>query len=64
MLEGHAQKVPVLAFHPEGHFLVSHGWDGRLIFWDPSTARQLLRFTTVAEPQFSADGRWLRLTCL
>jgi len=62
LLEGHVQRVPDLAFHPSGDLLASHGWDGRLILWQPSSGRQLLGFTTLGAPQFSAEGRWLRLT--
>jgi serine/threonine protein kinase/WD40 repeat protein len=61
-LEGHVQQVTDLAFHPNGNLLASHSWEGRLLLWQPSTGRQLLGLTTIGAPQFSADGRWLRLT--
>jgi len=62
VLEGHVQRVPDLAFHPDGDLLASHSWEGRLLLWHPSSGQQLLGLTTVGAPQFSADGRWLRLT--
>jgi WD40 repeat protein len=60
-LVGHVQEVPHLAFHPGGDLLASHSWDGRVLLWQPSTGRQLLGFTSLGAPQFSEDGRWLRL---
>jgi serine/threonine protein kinase/WD40 repeat protein len=61
-LEGHAQTVTAVTFHPEGDLMTSHGWDGMLILWQPSSGRQLMRLTSVSDPQFSADGRWLGVT--
>ncbi|HEV3164681.1 MAG TPA: protein kinase [Isosphaeraceae bacterium] len=61
-LEGHAQNVTALTFHPEGDLLASHGWDGLVLLWQPSSGRQLMRLTSVNDPQFSADGRWLGVT--
>ena len=61
-LEGHAQQVTTLTFHPDGELLASHGWDGQLLLWHPSSGRQLMRLTTLRSPHFSADGRWLGIT--
>jgi serine/threonine protein kinase/WD40 repeat protein len=60
-LEGHAQVVTELTFHPEGGLLASHAWDGMLRLWDPSTGRPLLQQSLAVgdRPRFSADGRWL-----
>src|SRR5262249_14186601 len=59
-LEGHAQVVTTLTFHPDGELLASHGWDGQLLLWHPSTGRQLMRLTAGHAPHFfSPDGRWL-----
>jgi WD40 repeat protein len=33
-LEGHAQKVTGLSFHPEGGLLASGSWDGMVHVWD------------------------------
>jgi WD40 repeat protein len=62
VLEGHTRVVAHLAFHPAGELLASNSWDNRLLLWQPSTGKQLLRFTSLGAPQFSADGRQLRLT--
>ncbi len=61
-LEGHVQYVTALTFHPEGNLMTSHGWDGMLFLWQPSSGRQLMRLTSVSDTQFSADGRWLGVT--
>jgi len=58
-LEGHVQFVPTMTFHPDGQLLATHGWDGMLLLWDPFSGRLLTRLTSIATPQFSADGRWL-----
>jgi serine/threonine protein kinase/WD40 repeat protein len=60
-LIGHVHQVPHLAFHPEGELLASNSWDGRVLLWQPSTGKQLLGFTSLGGPQFSEDGRRLRL---
>jgi hypothetical protein len=59
VLDGHRQHVQRLTFHPSGQLLASRGWDGMLLLWDPFTGRQLMRLTSVNDPQFSVDGRWL-----
>src|SRR5262249_49096932 len=58
-LEGHTQFVAALTFPPKRELLVSHGWDGNMLLWQPSTGRQLMRLSSVNAPRFSADGRWL-----
>jgi serine/threonine protein kinase/WD40 repeat protein len=62
VLEGHTHVVAHLAFHPAGELLASNSWDNRTLLWQPSTGKQLLGFTSLGAPQFSADGRQLRLT--
>jgi serine/threonine protein kinase/WD40 repeat protein len=58
-LEGDVQQVTALTFHPGGELLASHGRDGQLLVWHPSSGRLLMRLTSVSDPQFSPDGRWL-----
>ncbi len=59
MLEGHAQWVTCLSFHPDGDLLASCSWDGTVRLWHPSTGRQLMQLPITAVPRFSSDGRWL-----
>jgi eukaryotic-like serine/threonine-protein kinase len=58
-LEGHSSVVNRVTFHPDGELLASHGWDGTLRLWHPSSGRELIGLTSLSDPQFSADGRWL-----
>jgi WD40 repeat protein/tRNA A-37 threonylcarbamoyl transferase component Bud32 len=56
---GHHKGVVVeMKFSPDGHYLVSGGWEGELIFWDLQTMRRA--FTVPLNSyrlQFRADGR-------
>jgi serine/threonine protein kinase/WD40 repeat protein len=61
-LAGHVQNVTELTFHSDGELLASHGWDGIVILWNPSSGRQLLSLPSAGEPQFSPDGRHLAIT--
>jgi WD40 repeat protein/cytochrome c-type biogenesis protein CcmH/NrfG len=59
-LEGHAQFVSTISFHPDGELVATYSWDGTLRLWDPATGRQLLQLAAdVHHPYFSADGRYL-----
>src|SRR5262249_28454654 len=58
-LEGHAQQVTVLSFHPEGGLLASGSWDGMVRLWDPLAARQVMELPFGPSVYFSQDGRWL-----
>src|SRR6185295_8410797 len=58
-LEGHAQLVTTVTFHPDGELMASHGWDGQLLLWHPSSGRPLMRLTSASAPHPSTDGRWL-----
>jgi WD40 repeat protein len=52
MLRGHQQTVMSLAFSPDGRFLASAGFDGKVVVWDPSTGERiavLLEAAGVAE---------------
>jgi len=68
-LEGHQQKAPPFAFHPDGKTLVS-GDFALLRFWDVASGRERSRIDTreidarveeVANLAFSPDGRMLAL---
>jgi WD40 repeat protein len=58
-LEGHAQQVTVLSFHPDGGLLASGSWDGMIRLWDPAAARQVMEIPFGPEVRFSQDGQWL-----
>jgi len=58
-LQGHAQRVTALGFHPLSDLLASYGWDGVLRLWEPWSGRQLLETPSQTVIQFSSDGRWL-----
>jgi serine/threonine protein kinase len=58
-MEGHTNYVSTVTFHPAGDLMATHGWDGQLLVWEPSSGRRLMRLTSVSPPQFSSDGQWL-----
>lgn len=65
-LEGHADVVRRLVFSPDGRFLASCGWDGRVVIWETATwepeDRVLHRDARGAVParhaSFSPEGRF------
>jgi WD40 repeat protein len=60
VMEGHAQDVVSVAFHPAGGLLYTHSWDGTGRLWDSWTGQQLLaRVGYISAPRFSRDGRRL-----
>jgi len=58
-LEGHAQQVSTVSLHPSGNWLISDSWDGEPRLWQPSPARESMRFFSGRNRlRFSQDGRW------
>ena len=45
-LKGHLGPIHSLAFSPDGHRLVSGGWDRVLRVWDPRPLASLVRSAT------------------
>src|SRR5262249_3307823 len=56
----HAHNVLAVAFNPDGHQLVSTGWDKLVQFWDASTGEPGKRLHRATHSlSFDAQGRWL-----
>src|SRR5581483_6806872 len=59
-MEGHENRVTVLAFSHQGDLLASEGWDSTLRLWDLFRGRQLLMYRTQdTDLHFSPDDRTL-----
>jgi serine/threonine protein kinase/WD40 repeat protein len=58
VLDGHAQRVTVLKFHPRGDILVSMSWDNSMRLWHPVPGRLIMRRPAMTWRGFSEDGRW------
>jgi WD40 repeat protein/serine/threonine protein kinase len=62
-LEGHADRVRVLAYAPDGELLASAGQDNRIIVWDPTSRKPKVRQWQLPGPvlrlAWAADGRHL-----
>ena len=57
-LEGHAQQVNVLRFHPDGDLILTGSWDGTARLWDAGTGRSVVHWQSlVDDPHFGRDGR-------
>jgi serine/threonine protein kinase/WD40 repeat protein len=41
-LEGHAQRVTVISFHPSGRLLLTLSWDGTGRLWESATGKQVV----------------------
>ncbi len=56
-MEGHAQDVVHVSFHPSGELLVTQSWDGTTRLWNAWTGQQLLDWPAIIEhARFSRDG--------
>ena len=56
-LEGHAQRVFGMAFHPGGNLLMTGSGDGTSRMWDSETGRQLVNWPSgIGRVHFSRDG--------
>jgi WD40 repeat protein len=66
-LEGHTDAVYRLAFSPDGKYLATTGYDGRVILWDTTTWQahwtQHNHFPQSWSVAFSPDGRYLAAGC-
>src|SRR5262249_33923213 len=62
-LQGHTDRVPMLAWHPRGRFLVSAGWDTTARVWDTTTCAPVILLNShamqVSALAFSPDGNLL-----
>ncbi|HKI37164.1 MAG TPA: protein kinase [Gemmataceae bacterium] len=57
VLEGWRSGGIRIAFTPEGEFVVSNGWEGKLRFWHWRTGQQVLSHPAGSNLRFSPDGR-------
>jgi WD40 repeat protein len=62
-LTGHTDRIPALAWHPQGQRLVSAGWDTTARVWDTATGEPVILLNSHGDQvnliTFSADGRLL-----
>jgi serine/threonine protein kinase/WD40 repeat protein len=57
-LEGHAQQINSLGFHPNGNLLLTQSWDGTSRLWNVSTGKTVVHWpSTMGDMHFSHDGR-------
>ena len=57
-LEGHAQQVHVVGFHPDGNLVLTQSWDGSARLWDLATGKTVVHWpSTIEDMHFSRDGR-------
>lgn len=63
VLKHHQDIIQHIAFLPQGHLLISSGWDGSLVFWDMNTFRPVQEFKAIGKGNiaFSADGSFISL---
>jgi WD40 repeat protein len=57
VLEGYRNGGITIAFTPDGEFVVSRGWEGKLRFWHWRTGQQVLSCPGSSNLRFSPDGR-------
>src|SRR5437763_881434 len=59
-LVGHTDRIPALAWRPDGQRLVSAGWDTTARVWDPTTCEPVILLNSHAGQvhalAFSPDG--------
>ncbi|MDR3638692.1 MAG: protein kinase [Isosphaeraceae bacterium] len=57
-LEGHAQQVNTLDFHPNGTFVLTQSWDGSARLWNLATGKSVVHWpSAIDDMHFSRDGR-------
>jgi serine/threonine protein kinase/WD40 repeat protein len=57
-LEGHAQRVSLLSFHPDGDLVLTLSWDGSARLWDVGSGRPLVEWpSAIGDAHFSSDGK-------
>jgi signal transduction histidine kinase len=57
ILAGHQSSVMEVAFHPNGEWLVSNGWDGTTRLWDTATGQEAARMPCAGRGlSFNRDG--------
>jgi serine/threonine protein kinase/WD40 repeat protein len=58
VLEGHAQRVGLLSFHPDGRLILTISWDGSSRLWDVATGRSVVHWQSqIIDPHFARDGK-------
>ncbi len=57
-LEGHAQQVSALGFHPDGNLVLTQSWDGSARLWNLATGKTVVHWpSSIEDMHFSRDGR-------
>ncbi len=57
-LEGHAQQINALGFHPNGDLVLTQSWDGTARLWNLATGKTVVHWpSTISDMHFSRDGR-------
>jgi WD40 repeat protein len=57
-LEGHAQQINALGFHPNGNLVLTQSWDGTARLWNLASGKTVVHWaSTIDDMHFSRDGR-------